>query len=162
MADTVTMDASHYEKMQAKAAGHRAEGMYGEWGLTVAKKNQVAFATLIGGAVGWYFLSNKSWSDKIALFREHWWLKPLLVLVAGWYLWRRQNKYATIVLALGAALFAQAWRAYQNKTAKPGEVVDTGDAESPYAWDAGSGTWVPSGQKPEEVAQQVFDSRRAA
>ena len=171
MADTVTMAASHYETLTKKAHGHKEAGMYGEWGLTLAKRNKQAFTTILAGALGWYLVSNKTWSDKIALFKDHWWLKPLLVLVAGWYLWRRQNPYATIVLALGAALFAQAWKTEQNKKNPPG--TESGDAGAPYDWDAAAGEWVKSGTgtpdmvmgkgntQSERFADQVFGQRAA-
>ncbi len=181
MADTVTMSASHYEELTNKAKGEAKAGLYGEAALSLTKRNKAALMTIAGAGIGWYFLSNaKTWRMAgIKLFDEYWWLKGLLVLAVGWYLWRKQNPYATAVIALGAALFAQSWRVQQNKAAKPedrweaGSMSDAGD-DTGYAWDAASGQWVRSASggevlmppggtdRSEEFAQRVFSSARAA
>lgn len=55
---------------------------------------------------------------------EPWWLRGLVVLAIGWYLWRRRNPLAMVVIALGAILLAQAGRA--QRTDASGPIEETG------------------------------------
>jgi hypothetical protein len=164
---SVTMGVGHYQSVmrKLKEAGAEVKG-YG--GALLAKRSTQALMTVGGAAIGWYILSNKSWSDKIGVFKAHWWLKPLLVLAVGWWAWRKEKVYAGLILAIGAALFAQAWRTESNITAKP--PIESGDV----AWDADAGQWVKTGTGGEVLmpaggtdessvfARSVFEKARAA
>jgi hypothetical protein len=73
---------------------------------------------IAGGGLGLFLSADPTDDNKIAIFRDQWWVKGLATLIAGWYLWRRGNKLAPVVLLLGGYWFAQGWREEQARRKK--------------------------------------------
>lgn len=157
--------------MSAWKAGRKGEGLKLMGGAN-APALQAAFT---GAAL--YYVATGEWFNKIQLFQEHWWLKPLLVLGYGYWLWRRQSSWAFAVLSAGAAMFVQAWKA--RPSAKKDNTTQGPDDEA-GRWDwsedtYGRGRWIetPHGghayltegsgaRSAERIAERVFEHARAA
>jgi hypothetical protein len=69
---------------------------------------------LAGGGI--YALVTSDFFNKLEYVKKYWWLRPVLVLFAGWILYRKGSFLGGPILATGAALFVQAWR---DEDAKP-------------------------------------------
>lgn len=78
------------------------------------QKTGIGFALAAG--VGTLILTTKTVQD-IDFFKKNWWGLAIGVLVLGWLLWKRQYKYASALIAVGAVLLVQAWRAKEAKEA---------------------------------------------
>jgi hypothetical protein len=125
--DRYKRDAEAYRKQmtthrqEGEAAGVRAykEGKKGEALMLVGGANAPALQAVIGGAAV-YWLAGSDFTKDIQVFKDHWWLKPLLIIGLGYWLWRKGNPWAAAILSSGAALFVAAWqsRSEAKKDAK--------------------------------------------
>lgn len=162
----------------AERAGVTAwkEGRKGESLKLIGGANAPVLQAIFAGAAS-YFLATSEWFDKIGVFKDHWWLKPLLMLGLGYYFWRRQSPWASPLLAAGAALFAQAWKS-RPAAKKDNTTQGVDDDAGRFDWSDdtyGRGRWVetPSGGRAymtegagaraaERIAERVFEHARAA
>ena len=136
---------------------------------------------LAGAAI--YYFATTDWFNKITLFRDHWWLKPLLVLGAGYMLLRQKSPWAGALLAAGLAMFVEAWRSRPVAAAAPPKRDGTtqGPDEDAGRWDwvddtyGRRGRWVETpnrgrtyvteghgAQAAERIAERVFEHARPA
>jgi hypothetical protein len=109
---------------------------------------KAALRTVFAGAAI-YYIATSDYLDKISVFRDHWWLKSLVVMALGYWLLRRQSPWAAAVLAAGAAMFVEAWRtrpsakdaAAKDAAAKNALAKKDGTTQGPDD-DAGRWDWV--------------------
>jgi hypothetical protein len=132
MADHVTMTESHYKKLEREAKAAREAGLHGEAALLTLKKNKSPLMVLGAAGIGWWILQSESLN--MSFFKKNWWLKGAVLIIIGWFLWRRQNQYAQIVLALGVA---QLIDSYKSRSKTPKETSDPGDTAE---WETGDDT----------------------
>jgi hypothetical protein len=128
MADHVTMTESHYRKLEREAKAAREAGLHGEAAFLTLKKNKSPLMVLGAAGVGWWLLQSET-LNKMSIFKDNWWLKGAVLIIIGWYLWRKQNQYAQIVLALGVVQLIDSYKA-RPKSKETGWYDDTG-------WDTG-------------------------
>jgi hypothetical protein len=170
----------------AERAGVKAlkEGRKGEGLKLIGGANAPALQAIFGGAA-LYYLATGDWFANVQTFKDHWYLKPLLVIGIGYWLWRRQSTWAMALLSAGAALFVQAWKQEQDRKKKAEDAkkaggTNTSGVDDAGRWDwsddtYGRGRWVetPSGGRAymtegsgaraaERVAERVFEHARAA
>lgn len=134
MADHVTMTESHYEKLQKEAKAARDAGLHGEAAWLTLKKNKSPLMVLGAAGVGWWLLQSETVS-KMTIFKDHWWLKGAVLLAVGWWLWRRQNPYAQIVLALGAVQLIDSYKARPKEGKEGKDSGDPGDTGADTGWE---------------------------
>jgi hypothetical protein len=60
--------------------------------------------------------------------KEHWWLLPLAIMAAGYFLHRKGNQHGKAILATGAVLLVQA---YNNREEKSTTAATTTPAAKP-------------------------------
>ncbi len=132
MADHVTMTDSHYKKLERDAKAAREAGLYGEAAWLTLKKNKSPLMVIGAAAAGWWLLQSDTIS-KLSFFKDNWWLKGGLLLIIGWYLWRKQNPYAEIVLALGVVQLVDSFKARPKSSKETADPDDT-------SWDTGADT----------------------
>lgn len=193
----VTISENHYNKLKAAEAEAKAEhgvvqkaGIMG-WleGHTGKSPKDLAYSvgksalqTVFAGAAI-YYVATGDWFNKISLFRDHWWLKSLVVMGLGYYLLRQKSPWAGALLAAGAAMFVQAWRARPGAKTDPAKPDGTtqGPDEEAGRWDwvddtygrrgrwaetpNGGRTYVTAGhgaQTAERIAERVFEHARSA
>jgi hypothetical protein len=179
MADdrSVTMPIDELEKIERRAAKAGELAKKGtEWGMLQVGKHKGILMAAIAGAVGWFVVSNKAWSDNIGFLKNNWWAKPLGLLAIGWLLYWKKSQYAQAVIFLGAALFVTAYRNYRfasnpaNKAAVDAFAASGMETGMPYEFEAG-GTWTKdaagndrfeAGAKPAAYADRVFENARAS
>lgn len=165
----------------AERSGIRAwkEGRKGEGLKLLGGANAPALQAVFGGAA-LYYIASGDWFSNMQVFKDHWYLKPLLILGIGYWFWRRQSPWAMALLSAGAAMFVQAWKEVQGK--KKNERKDNttqGVDDDAGRWDwsedtYGRGRWVetPSGSRAymtegagaraaERIAERVFEHARA-
>lgn len=102
-------DTSEHVTFHPTAAGE---------GGTVRPANTVA---LVAGGAGLYFFSDHS--NQIAVLRDNWWARGAILLVVGYYLHRRGNSYANIIIGLGVVMFTRGLQA--RDAAAKGQKADT-------------------------------------
>jgi hypothetical protein len=129
MADHVTMTESHYNKLEREAKAAREAGLHGEATWLTLKKNKSPLMVIGAAGVGWWLLQTDA-INKLSFFKDHWWLKGALLMIIGWWLWKKQNPYAQVVLALGVVQLIDSYKA-RPKTAK-----EAGDPDA-SGWDTG-------------------------
>jgi hypothetical protein len=194
----VTISESHYNKLKEAESKARAEaklvreeaeragltawkaGRKGEGLKLMGGANAPALQAVFAGAAI-YYVATGDWFSKIELFKEHWWLKPLLVLGIGYWLWRRQSPWAYAVLSAGAAMFVQAWKARpeskKDGAKKDGTTQGPDDEAGRWDWSEdtyGRGRWIdtPHGgqayltegagaRAAERIAERVFEHAHA-
>jgi hypothetical protein len=132
----VVMSEVDYNKLLTDARGTVTEfGARNKGALVHVGKRALMTVGAVG--LGWWLLNHES-VNKIDVFRDHWWLKPLLTLAVGWWLWRKGNPWAMTVLALGAALFVKAYLDHEEaEKAKKAQAQKT-PASGPYFDEAGA------------------------
>ena len=115
--DRLKRDAEAYReqarlhRQQGEAAGAAAykAGRKGEALMLVGGANSPALQAVIAGA-GIYWLASSDFTKDIQLFKDHWWLKPLIVMGGGYWFWRKGYAWGPAALSSGAALFVAAWK----------------------------------------------------
>lgn len=137
MADHVTMTESHYKKLEREAKAAREAGLHGEAALLTLKKNKSPLMVLGAAGVGWWLLQSGT-LNKMSIFRDNWWLKGAVLIIIGWYLWRKQNQYAQIVLALGVVQLIDSYKA------RP-KAKETAGPEDEAGWEAGEDAGADTG-----------------
>jgi hypothetical protein len=172
-------------RQEAERAGVTAwkEGRKGEGLKLMGGANAPALQAIFGGAA-LYYLATGDWFANVQSFKDHWYLKPLLVIGVGYWLWRRGSSWAMALLSAGAALFVQAWKQEQERkkeeeARKKGGTTTSGfDDAGRFDWSEdtyGRGRWVetPNGGRAymtegagaraaERIAERVFEHARAA
>lgn len=196
----VTISGRDYNKLKETEALVKAEvkaerelgkpGFFSAWqeqyktkgakGMVV-DAGKAALQTVFAGALI-YYVATSDWFDKIALFKDHWWMKALLVMGLGYWLYRKQSPWAAAVLSAGAAMFVQAWRARPvAKSDAKKDATTQGPDEDAGGWDwvddtyGRRGRWqeTPSGGRSyitdghgahaaERIAERVFEHARHA
>jgi len=133
----VTMTESHYRKLEKEAALAREQGLHGEAAWLTLKKNKSPFLVLGAAGVGWWLLQSDTF-NKISVFKDHWWLKGAVLIIVGWALWKKQNPYAQIVLALGMVALVDGYKTRPKE--KDGKAAGK-EAGDPYetGWDRDTG-----------------------
>jgi hypothetical protein len=172
-------------RQQGETAGIAAlrAGKKGEGLMLVGGANAPALQSVIAGA-GVYWLASSDFTKDIQVFKDHWWLKPLLIMGLGYWLWRRNNPWASAILASGSALFAQAWKSRpesKKETSGPDEAGWWAEGEwHPHErpWlerdYAERGRWVetpaggrvfmidgPNARAAERMAERIFEHARS-
>jgi hypothetical protein len=175
---------SHWEKLKGRYQIEGAKPILMDVG-------KAALRTAVAG-MAIYYAATSDWFDKIELFRDHWWLKSVVVMALGYWLYQRQSQWAGPVIAAGAAMFVEAWRtrpvdatkAAKAKADAPKAKTDTttqGPDEDAGHWDwvddtyGRRGRWVetPNGGRSyitqghgahaaERIAERVFEHARPA
>ena len=166
--------AGEAEAIEVYKKGDKAHGM-----LSFAGAQAPLLHPVLAGAVI-YAVVTSSYFDKIEFFKNHWLLKPLLVFLLGYYLFRKQSPWAQAVLAASAILFVKAWKE-RPENAKEAAGPDDEDAGR-WEWDRreswrdrerdreewrdshrgrqiGEGR---SGRNAERLADRIFEHARAA
>jgi hypothetical protein len=171
---------AEHDGIVAWKEGRKSEGL-----KLMGSANAPAVRSVLAGAAI-YYVATSDVFDKYKTFQEHWWLKPLLAVAIGYYLWRRGNPFGHAMLSTAAALFVQAYRARpkdDDKNKKPPQKADgttQGFDDDAGRWDwsedtYGRGRWIhtPSGaqayitegsgaRSAERIAERVFEHARAA
>lgn len=173
----------HYAKTARKKTEEEGvaawkEGRKGEALKLFGSANAPAIQALLGGA-GLFFLGTTEWLN-IQVFKDHWYLKPLIVLGIGLILWRRANSWAGVFLSAGAAMFMQALMKEQERKKRDEKAGTTSGVDDAGGFDwsddtYGRGRWIetPSGGRAymtegagaraaERIAERVFEHARAA
>ena len=119
--------AGEAEAIEVYREGSKARGAMGFLGAQTPILAPIAIGALI------YAVANSSMLDKIEFLKNHWVLKPLLIIALGYYLYRKNWPYAHAVLAVGAALFVKAWKE-RPEAAKEAAGPDDEDAGR-WEWD---------------------------
>jgi hypothetical protein len=165
------MTTNHYKELAEGAKAARKAGLYGKAVRLTLEKNKSPLMVLGAAGVGWWVLQSET-LNKWSVFRDNWWLKGALMLIVGWVLWRKQNPYAQIVLALGAVQLIDSYKARpkEKETAGPEDTgwdtsEDTG-WEGRYRWGhetAGGNDPVLTGSgRTVEMADRIFRGAVAA
>ncbi|MEP7126324.1 MAG: hypothetical protein ABJE95_35660 [Byssovorax sp.] len=166
--------AGEAEAIEVYKQGDKAHGMLSFAGAQAPLLHPV----LAGAAI--YALVTSSYFDKIEFLKNHWLLKPLLVFLLGYYLFRKQSPWAQAVLAASAILFVKAWKE-RPENAKEAAGLDDEDAgrwewdrreswrererdreewrDNPRGRQMGEGR---SGRNAERLADRIFEHARAA
>ena len=111
--------------------GNKAQGV-----MSFAGAQAPMLKPLLAGAVI-YAVVTSEWIDKIEFLKKYWFLKPLLVLGLGYYLFRKNSPWAQAVLAAAAIMFVKAWKerpSDDKAKAKEAAGVDDEDAGR-WEWD---------------------------
>lgn len=159
-------------------AGRKGEGL-----KLLGGANAPALQAILGGA-GLYYAASSDWFGNIKAFKDNWFLKPLLVIGIGLWLWRRQSTWAGVFLSAGAAMFMQALKEEQERKKRDEEAKAKGgttsgvDDTGRFDWSEdtyGRGRWVdtPSGARAymtegagaraaDRIAERVFEHARTA
>ncbi len=144
----------HYED---EAKQHWKDGRKGEAIFSLAKGSTPFVQPVLGGAAIYYIATGK-WFDNIQVFKDHWWLKPLVILGLGWWLLKKASPWAQAVLAGGAAMFVQAWKARPSSDSS--DSSGPGEAGAPlYDWSQGA---APAGALPYGALRPTAGERIAA
>jgi hypothetical protein len=164
--------AGEAEAIEVDKKGDKTHGM-----LSFAGAQAPMLHPVLAGAVI-YAVVTSSYFDKIEFFKNHWLLKPLLVFLLGYYLFRKQSPWAQAVLAASAIMFVKAWKE-RPENAKEAAGPDDEDAGR-WEWDRrdswrdrdredwrdsqrgrliGEGR---SGRNAERLADRIFEHARAA
>ncbi len=56
--------------------------------------------------------------NQMELVKKNWWVLPAALLLLGYYLWKRNYKYAAAVIAVGGCLLVQMWRKQSEQQKK--------------------------------------------
>ena len=167
--------AGEAEAIEVYKKGDKAHGM-----LSFAGAQAPLLHPVLAGAVI-YAVVTSSYFDKIELFKNHWLLKPLLVFLLGYYLFRKQSPWAQAVLAASAILFVKAWKE-RPQNAKEAAGPDDDEDAGRWEWDRreighdrerdreewrdsergrllGNGR---AGRNAERLADRIFEHARAA
>jgi len=121
------------EAIEMYQGGHKAQGILGFAGAQAP----VLAPLLIGAVI--YAVVTSEWFSKIEFLNKYWWIKPLGVFGAGYYLFRKRSPWAQAVLAASAIMFVKAWKerpeAAKDAKAKETSGVDDEDAGR-WEWDS--------------------------
>jgi hypothetical protein len=134
---SVTMPESEFQSLTARAKANA---------VVLAKEGPTSNKTLmltIAAAAGGFWLLQSDAIKKIEVFAKHWYLKGLLLLAAGYWLWKKKNPWWGIVVGLGATTLAMDYKAHRDEAErkKPagGETHGVEEAGAPlYDWQVGS------------------------
>ena len=123
----------------------------GALGIFAGSHAVVLESFLAGG--GLYYLSQLQSVKDIELFKNNWWLKGLLMLGLGYYLWRRGSAWASAIIASAAATLVQAYNE-RDKDKKP---AASAAPASGFDWeDAGHEDWrLPEGHRRERIGERI-------
>jgi hypothetical protein len=130
--------AGEAEAMEVYKSGNKAQGV-----LSFAGAQAPMLQPLLAGAVI-YAVVTSSYFDKIEIFKNQWFMKPLLVLGLGYYLFRKNSPWAQAVLAAAGILFLKGY--YERPEAKKEaaaakEAAVAKEAAGPDDEDAGRWEW---------------------
>lgn len=174
----VEHEVVHQAGLMGWLDGHKGKSTK-ELAYSVGKS---ALQTVFAGAAI-YYVATGDWFSKMAVFRDHWWLKPLVVMGLGYWLLRQKSSWAGALLAAGAAMFVEAWRARPVAAPPPPKKVATTEGPDAEAggWDwvddtyGRRGRWVETpnrgrtyvteghgAQAAERIAERVFEHARPA
>lgn len=168
--------AGEVEAIEVYKKGDKAQGMLGFAGAQAPLLHPV----LAGAAI--YAVVTSAWFEKIEFLKKNWVLKPLLVFLLGYYLFRKSSPWAQAVLAASAILFIKAWKERPEQAAKEAAGADDEDEDAGrWEWDRrddyrdreregwrdgdrrarglGEGR---SGRNAERLADRIFEHARAA
>jgi hypothetical protein len=120
--------AGEAEAIEVYKKGDKAQGMLSFAGAQAPLLHPV----LAGAAI--YAVVTSSWFEKIEFLKKNWVLKPLLVFLLGYYLFRKSSPWAQAVLAASAILFVKAWKDRPEQAAKEAAGPDDEDAGR-WEWD---------------------------
>jgi hypothetical protein len=165
--------AGEAEAIEVYKKGDKAHGMLSFAGAQAPLLHPV----LAGAAI--YAVVTSAWFEKIEFLKKNWVLKPLLVFLLGYYLFRKSSPWAQAVLAASAILFVKAWKE-RPESGKEAAGPDDEDAGR-WEWDRrddwrdreredwrdserrtrhlGEGR---SGRNAERLADRIFEHARAA
>ena len=96
--------AGEAEAIEVYKQGNKAEGILGFAGAQAPMLQPV----LVGAAI--YALVVSDWFEKIDFLKKHWLLKPLLVFLLGYYLFRKNSPWAPAVLAASGIMLVKVWK----------------------------------------------------
>ena len=126
MAEEILVDRKYFARLERENARmqEHIKGVHG--GEKAAKEafksgNKGEALSILGTAyapawraglagAGTYLLLMSDWFKDVQLFKDHWYLKPLLALGVGLWLWRRGNPWAAGIIAAAAAMFVKAYQ----------------------------------------------------
>ncbi len=154
---SVTMPESEFQSLTARAKANA---------MTLAKEGPTSTKTLLMTiavtAGGFWLLQSKAIKD-IKVFAEHWYLKGLLLLAAGYWLWKKRNPWWGIVVGLGATTLAMDYQEHHDaEEKKPTAGVDEAGAPL-YDWQVGPDGRAAFGPKQrndlaDQMAGRVFQT----
>jgi hypothetical protein len=136
--------AKHREALRG---GERAgwetvkSGKVGKGALMIGGANAPVLQSIFAGAAI-YAVATSKWFEDMQFLKDHWYVKPLLILGLGYLLFRRGSPWAAAVISTGAALFVQAWKE-RPKDGKPAETHGPEDETGRWEWQAHEprGSW---------------------
>src|ERR1700678_3925144 len=135
---SVTMPESEWRTLTAAAKGAvvAAKESVVSFGREGPTSNKALLMTILATAGGFWALQTDA-VKKIQVFVENWWLKGVLLVAAGWWLWKKRNPWWGVVAGLGATTLAADYQTYQAaQEKKPAAGVDEAGAPL-YDWQIG-------------------------
>lgn len=166
MGESVTLTESHYKNLLKRAGGtgNAGDALPGESaGMAEYKRgnkkgglglmygaNAVAVESVLAGGALYYLAKLKAVTD-IQVFKDHWWLKGLLAMGFGYWLFRRGSAWAPAVLSAAAAMLVEA---YQNKDKAP---ATTSGFEWEEGEEAGAEDWRRLPERRERMGERLRD-----
>jgi len=183
--EMVTMRESEHEKLKGYKAlveelkGYEGKAKAGRKGEAVVfglKSHEPVLQSVFTGAAV-YWLATSDWFDGIDVFKDNWFLKPLIVLGLGYWLFKKGSPFGTALLTAGAVLFMQGWKTRpkgEKKGKKQDATAEGVDEAGRYDWSADTygagGEWAPTpsggrsymtqgngSRAPERIASRVFE-----
>jgi hypothetical protein len=181
------LNKAHRERGEAAGVAAYKAGKKGEALMLMGGANAPALQAVIAGA-GLYWLAVSDFTKNIQVFKDHWWLKPLLIVGGGYWLYRKGSPWAAAIMSTGAALFVQAWKARPESKDTAKDETKGPDEEAGW-WHEGEwrgrerpwgerdyyerGRWVespnggrvfvidgPSSRAAEHMAERIFEHAR--
>ncbi len=156
---SVTLPESEFQSLMAAKAKAGA--------LALAKEGPTSNKTLlmtIALTVGGYWLLQTDAIKKIQVFAENWYLKGLVLLLAGYWLWKKRNPWWGIVVGLGATTLAADYKTHKDEEDKKKPTSGVDEAGAPlYDWQIGPDGRAAFGPKQrndlaDQMAGRVFQT----
>jgi hypothetical protein len=176
---TVTVKESSWRRMRDRAQANEAEyrqahregaamarrGDVGGGLMKISGANAPVIISGIAGA-GLMWLMQQDWVSKIDLFRKHWWLRGLLLIIGGYALFMKGYRtWGAAIVGSGAAIMMADWKQSKQNEERSGTGASrtaTRDASGPGDEDAGywwEGEWIPE-RRWERRWEPAWEGRR--
>lgn len=146
--DRVTVSRRYFDDLGRRAAGHvakRSKSIVVSTRTAITQDRGGIGSVLLTGA-GFFLLSMEDMRNNKTL-QKYWWGPGAVLLLVGWWLRKKGNKYGTAVMTLGAVAGVYGYRHLRQPAAATGPTAFANTA-GPDQITTASGEWVttPEGQ----------------